>query len=170
MAVSFITDSIREIYYQSLLSLIETMGRVVTIYYPGIQEDCENCVYDPIGKKSSNRYRTGGPIPFATGFPCPVCNSEGKRQKIVTENGKFLCNWNLNDNFGNDYYINIGNVRLPKGFCLLRGKIEYLTKFRACDYFIIQGFEGYRFKVASEPTDPGSIVQDKMCSVVGQRV
>jgi hypothetical protein len=27
-------------------------------------DDCNNCVYDPIGRKSSNVYEAGGPVPF----------------------------------------------------------------------------------------------------------
>lgn len=40
-------------------------------------DDCPNCVYDPIGGKSSNRYTAGGPMPFSFGN-CPMCAGLGK--------------------------------------------------------------------------------------------
>lgn len=39
---------------------------------------CVNCIYDVIGGKSSSRYRSGGPIVFQNGQPCPMCNGSGK--------------------------------------------------------------------------------------------
>jgi hypothetical protein len=38
---------------------------------------CINCIYDPILKKSSNKYKTGGPVPFDLGKICPYCNGIG---------------------------------------------------------------------------------------------
>ena len=41
------------------------------------REICPNCIYDPGLKKSSNRYKTGGPIPFSIGQMCPYCYGIG---------------------------------------------------------------------------------------------
>jgi len=40
-------------------------------------QDCPNCVYDPISKKSSNFYQAGGPIKFLDGQICPYCSGVG---------------------------------------------------------------------------------------------
>jgi hypothetical protein len=40
-------------------------------------QDCPNCIYDSISRKSSNRYNTGGPIPFIDGQICPYCVGVG---------------------------------------------------------------------------------------------
>ena len=37
----------------------------------------KNCIFDPVGKKSSNRWRTGGPLFFPNGAICGLCNSAG---------------------------------------------------------------------------------------------
>jgi hypothetical protein len=58
--------------------------------------ECANCYYDVIGGKSSNRYRSGGPIPFHHGV-CPVCNGVGKIQNIETEDINLSPIWNSKD-------------------------------------------------------------------------
>jgi len=165
-----ITTDVKQQYADMISDMIAAMGKSVTIYYPGIMESCVNCIYDPIGKKSSNRYRTGGVMPFAGGLPCPICAGTGQRAKIVTETTKFLCTWNLNGQFGNDKYINVGNVRLPNGYALIRGPMSFKPKVESCDYIVINAVNQYRFKLDSEPIDPGNIVSDKFFSVVVKRV
>lgn len=46
---------------------------------------CPNCIYDPGLKKSSNKYKTGGPIPFALGQLCPYCHGVGWSGEETTE-------------------------------------------------------------------------------------
>lgn len=38
---------------------------------------CPNCIFDPALKKSSNKYKNGGPIPFVLGRLCPYCYGVG---------------------------------------------------------------------------------------------
>jgi len=47
--------------------------------------DCANCIFDPIGNKSSNRYQSGGPVAFTVGV-CPMCYGVGKIPDQKTEN------------------------------------------------------------------------------------
>jgi hypothetical protein len=42
---------------------------------------CPNCIYDAGLKKSSNKYKTNGPIPFPPGQLCPYCHGVGKSGK-----------------------------------------------------------------------------------------
>lgn len=165
-----ITAAQKLVFAQLITDMIESMGKDITIFYPGTMEDCENCTDDSIGNKGSTRYRTGGPIPFAHGLPCPVCGGDGQRTKTTTETGRFLCNWNLSDNYGNTKYVTVGNVRLPNGFMLVRGPIEYLVKFQSADFFVVNVMNAYRFKVDSEPFDPGNLVSEKFFALVAKRV
>lgn len=41
------------------------------------REICPNCIYDPGLKKSSNKYKSGGPVPFSLGQLCPYCYGAG---------------------------------------------------------------------------------------------
>jgi len=45
---------------------------------------CSNCIYSPVGNKSSNRFKTGGPVPFHHGV-CPVCSGAGRIQTTDSE-------------------------------------------------------------------------------------
>ena len=38
---------------------------------------CPNCIYDSSLKKSSGKYKAGGPRPFVSGRICPYCNGVG---------------------------------------------------------------------------------------------
>lgn len=40
--------------------------------------ECPNCIYDNILKKSSNVYKSGGPIAFSEGNICPYCRGSGQ--------------------------------------------------------------------------------------------
>lgn len=62
-------------------------SRNCTVIYKGTKYTaCVNCLYDAIGKKSSNRYRSGGPMKFSNGTLCPMCNGRGKIVSQSTEN------------------------------------------------------------------------------------
>ena len=39
--------------------------------------DCDNCLIDPIYKKSMGKYNGTGIAPFPEGSICPICNGEG---------------------------------------------------------------------------------------------
>lgn len=39
--------------------------------------DCDNCLIDPIYKKSMGKYNGSGVAPFPEGSVCPICNGEG---------------------------------------------------------------------------------------------
>jgi hypothetical protein len=63
------------------------------------KEICPNCIYDPALQKSSNKYKTGGPIPFTLGQLCPYCygvgwNGEEKTEivylAIIADNKKWI--------------------------------------------------------------------------------
>lgn len=62
---------------------------------------CSNCVYDPLLKKSLNKYNGSGPASFPNGSICPVCGGVGKIVYDKTEtvylavilDGKYWLNW-----------------------------------------------------------------------------
>jgi len=47
------------------------------IYSGGKKTTCPNCEIDAINGCSAHIYKSGGPIPFTTGSPCPTCNGVG---------------------------------------------------------------------------------------------
>lgn len=51
-----------------------------TLTYGGTKyTECPNCIFDAVTSKSTNRYKSGGPVPFYQG-PCPYCAGVGRIQ------------------------------------------------------------------------------------------
>ena len=65
----------------------DNFGVNCKLIYPPKETECVNCVFDSIGRKSSNRYKHGGPQPFNFGN-CPTCSGKGFREDEATENIK----------------------------------------------------------------------------------
>lgn len=49
-------------------------------------QDCPNCIYDTLSRRSSNQYQLGGPLPFINGQICPYCNGAGSLSYSSEEN------------------------------------------------------------------------------------
>lgn len=100
---------------------------------------CSNCLYDNIGKKSSNRYKGGGPIPFNHGL-CPVCNGGGKIQQIDTEIIYLATIWDSRS----WYNIGLTQIQLAKINVQTMSKIDtYDNLMRATSIQLDTGIENY---------------------------
>ena len=95
-----ISSNMKGLFKDAIDALLEDTALTLpcTLYYGVTRwESCSNCTYDPIGKKSSNRYQDGGPVPFPFGGVCPVCNSVGKRPVITTDTLNLAVIFNYKD-------------------------------------------------------------------------
>lgn len=73
-------SSLQKIYDQQMNMLLSSTGLTTKcqLNFGTTKKNlCPNCIYDPGLKKSSNRYKTGGPVPFAVGQMCPYCYGVG---------------------------------------------------------------------------------------------
>ena len=94
-----ITSDFKLLHQRMMDAMLESTACTVqcTLNYRATKfDDCVNCIFDPIGGKSSNRYQSGGPIPFYHGT-CPVCNGAGKIQVTSTETIYLMPIWNSKD-------------------------------------------------------------------------
>lgn len=68
--------------YESIVDdfINDNFGVDCKLIYPARRILCSNCVFDPIGQKSSNRYKHGGPAPFNFGN-CPMCGGAGLKEE-----------------------------------------------------------------------------------------
>ena len=101
-------QSLQDLHKQIIDSTFNGLTVECTLHYSSTKyEECENCIFDPIGGKSSNKYKTGGPIPFSHGM-CPYCHGEGKR--IITEDELVYLQpiWNSKDWY--NVNINIAEI------------------------------------------------------------
>jgi hypothetical protein len=75
-----ITQQLKTIFDDAISALLEDTALTVpcTLIFENTKlNDCPNCIYDTLSRRSSNQYQTGGPIPFVNGQICPYCNGAG---------------------------------------------------------------------------------------------
>lgn len=154
-----ITSDIVNTMRDAVDDMIDQFGKQCRLVYPPAFSACVNCVYDPIGQKSSNRYLHGGPIPFDVGN-CPMCNGNGQRADTVTENITMILYWNPKD------WVKVApNVRLPDGALQTKGYATDIPKIKRCIEMVAQvPMEGYmhmRYRLLGEPFDPYNIVPNR---------
>ena len=152
-----ITSGFKTIFNNAISSLLEdnaltiscTLSYGVTKY-----ESCVNCVYDPIGQKSSNRFQNGGPVPFPFQGICPMCNGGGKRPVESSENVKLAVIFEPRDFIALDTHVNTAD-----GYIQTLAKKAMTPKLRRAKEIIvatdISGFFSHRYERASEPTPLG---------------
>jgi len=93
---------------------------------------CSNCIFDAIGKKSSNRYLSGGPVPFTDGQICPMCNGVGRIPQESTESINLVVIWDYRS------WIDLGvNVNSPEGFVQTISEMDTLPKIKKAKDIII---------------------------------
>jgi hypothetical protein len=81
-------SNLKSIYNNQIDLLLSSTGltsKCVLNYGISKKEICPNCIYDPALKKSSNKYKNGGPVPFILGKLCPYCNGVGYYGEEKTE-------------------------------------------------------------------------------------
>lgn len=114
---------------------------------------CPNCIYDPNLKKSSNKYKTGGPKPFVDGRICPYCNGAGSHGIVKVEPIYLAVIWEYK------YWINKpANFQNPNGMIQTICDRALLDKFKQCkDLTILYTSNNSNplFKLAEEPNPNG---------------
>ena len=107
-----ISPDLKTLYNNMISALLydDSLTLPCVLYYGVTRyEDCSNCIYDVIGNKSSNKYQSGGPVPFPFGSICPMCNGRGKRGIESTENINLMVIWD------NKQFVNTGTVNSASG-------------------------------------------------------
>ncbi len=164
-----ITDSFKQLHVNMITEVIRGCSVDCKLYF-GVTKysDCANCVYDPIGNKSANRYQTGGPAPFAMG-QCPMCGGAGKIADEQTEDIK-LCPLY-------DYKSWIpgisSNVQSPEGFVQTVSAFSTFSTLRRAKEIIIDTsldkIVRPRFEIHSEPEPCGMGASD-FCLTMWKRI
>ncbi len=146
----------------ALDDIISVFGKKCRLVYPARWVACANCLPDPVGKKSSNVWRTGGPVPFSAGSICPQCQGKGQRAEEVSEEILLKIEWDPKKFWRP---ISNANVRSPASFCQTKGYVSDYPRLKRAEFLFIQlPIEPYvhvRMSLAGEPISPGNIVQDR---------
>lgn len=111
-----ITTEHKAIYKDAIDMLLSSQGLGTAckiVYNSNIvsSTDCNNCLIDPIYKKSMGKYNGSGPRSFPEGSVCPVCNGEGF---IASNNSEIVYMAVL---VSEKTWINIGldQTKIPQG-------------------------------------------------------
>jgi hypothetical protein len=117
---------------------------------------CPNCIFDTNLKKSSNKYKTGGPTPFGLGKLCPYCNGIGYYGETNTETIYLAVIWEYRKWVNPPPY----NVSIPDGMIQTISHKDTLPPIRQCrdiDIKYPSNLNKYhRFQLYGEP-NPGGL-------------
>ena len=142
--------------------LLAAAAKPCKVVYPPRWVNCDNCVYDPLKQLSSNRWKTGGPMPFQAGH-CPLCSGKGRRAEEVSETLSLTCSWEPRD--WARLVPRLAEVRVPYGLLLTRGMLADLPKVQRCDHLVVQlpiaGLVTANYKLAGEAGDAFQFVQGR---------
>jgi hypothetical protein len=136
-------------YNEGADEMINSFGVTCQLVYPEKRTRCENCITNTMGGRSSNIYRSGGPISFPRGMPCPWCNGKGFLISESTEDIVLRVYWRTKD------WIDVGfKVDVPANYVQTIGYIKDLPKIEKAKQLItnkdIKGYETWRFQRAGE--------------------
>lgn len=120
MFENLIPDELKTMHCEAIQEVIRAASRPCLLYF-GINKytDCPNCIFSPVLQRSSNRYQTGGPIPFSTG-QCPVCAGEGRIIDEYTESADLAPIYDYRDWMS----IASSNVKIPNSYVQTLSKID----------------------------------------------
>lgn len=116
---------------------------------------CPNCVFDVNLKKSANKYKVGGPVPFVVGQLCPYCNGIGYYGETNTENIYLAIIWDYKK------WINPPpfNTAIPDGMIQTICDKTHLSSIRRCkDLEVIYPSASnkyHKFQLYAEPNPAG---------------
>ena len=152
-----INNEFKSIFNNAISALLEDGALTVTCtleYGITKYENCANCLYDPIGQKSSNRFQNGGPVPFPFGSVCPLCNGNGKKPITSSEDV------NLAVIFEPKQFLEITTpVNTADGYIQTLAKKDMTPKLQRAKEIIVStdvsNFFSHRYQRVSEPLPIG---------------
>lgn len=148
-----ITKEFKQLHADAITEVVE--GCAVPcqlIYGQTLFTNCPNCIYDPVGNKSSNRYLSGGPQPF--NGVCPVCFGQGK---IPDEQTTDICLCVIYDY--KSWYPTPVEVNSPLGYIQTLSKLETMDDLKEAKEVIantnLNSYVRSRFERYGEPQPCG---------------
>tara|TARA_B100002019_G_scaffold65741_1_gene56456 strand:- start:9362 stop:9859 length:498 start_codon:yes stop_codon:yes gene_type:complete len=146
---------LKNIYNNQIDIILSQTGLTIPcslVYETSKISDCPNCIYDTISKKSSNQYKSGGPLPFSNGQTCPFCLGSGTSSSSVAEDQVYFAVLTDSKNF-----IQVANS--PNIEAQTICSISYLDQIKKCSKIIfntdIPELTNNIFVRANEPTPVG---------------
>jgi hypothetical protein len=154
-----ITPEFKQIYkdaIDTLLGSTNSLSVPCTLKFDSMNKQfCDNCIFDPIQQRSSNRYNNTGLAPFPEYSICPVCQGQGMIDKSRDETIYMAVL------FDQKYWLNWGSksVNINDGMIQTICSIEYLPKIINCKEIIVNKnlneYGNYNYSRAGDPEPVG---------------
>lgn len=154
--LGILSDELKQTYRNMIDALIASDGcaTTATVYYGQTKFNlCNNCVYDPIGNKSANRYISGGPVSFGNGQICPVCHGQGRIPEENSETISIVAIWD------SEKWMRIGTVNEPNNYVQTLCSISLYPTLTKAQYIIfdtnIYGYVKQKYEIDGSPQPCG---------------
>lgn len=172
-----LTPDIVQLASDAFDDMLFQLGKPCQLFYPSNDTICPNCIINPKNGLSTGRYKVGGPIPFAIGTTCPVC--EGKGMIAGTADSyttTFQLDWEIKP-WMNLWASGQSNgdklARTPGSFVTIKGFVEDIIRVSRCDYAVMDinaNYTGNKFRLLTEPITAGSIPKNRYFECTWVRV
>ncbi len=147
-----ISPDLKLLFTNAIDALLENNACTVPcrLIYQGTKvEDCVNCIR-PVGGGTANIYHDGGPVPFRSGQPCPLCGGSGKIISESTGTIFLLPLWNYKD------WVGVPNaISRPEGTVQTISKMSTIGQLKEANEIIIdtdiEPLVAHRFVRDGEP-------------------
>lgn len=155
--MNLITTELKDLYKSFIDELLRqsSLSLPCKLIYEGSSFiNCINCNLDPLTHKSSNTYKSGGPLVFTDGQICPYCRGLGGLYEEANDD------LNLLVLFDYKYWVNFNSkIHSPEGMVQTISKLEDYTKIKNCNKIIIdtsiQNYTESYYQRNSEPQPAG---------------
>lgn len=154
-----ITSEFKTLFTNAIDSLLESSAFALPcrlIFGDTKWTDCPNCIWNSATQKSSNKYQSGGPIPFYAGI-CPYCHGVGRIPDEQTTTAYLIPIWDYRDWVG--WYGTNAQTRYPDGGVQTISKITTITDIKRAREVVIntdiEKYSHYLFTRDGEPTPVG---------------
>ncbi len=135
--------------------ILVDLGRQIILNMPPSRQDCPNCGYDSIRKRSNNRYNNNNPNPlgplhkeFADGQRCPVCNGQGILNTTRSVNYTAAISKTIKEREIEDHDIGTFNPNMVKTTTILSSFSDILSCVSA-------SIDGQSYKLIGKPIKAG---------------
>lgn len=144
--------------------MLTTFGSPCKVVYTTTETVCPNCIINPRTGESTNRYKSGGPVPFSAGEVCPVCDGTGKIPGTEqTATLTMVIDWIPKPWMNIDATTN-NLIRIPAGMVSTRGFIADLPKIIQASYVILDSTNpllANEYQLYGQPYITGAITGDR---------
>lgn len=161
---NIITPEFKNVFDQAIDAILSPTGLVTPcklVYKTEpqkITQLCNNCIFDPISKLSSNIYNGIGPV-FFEDILCPVCLGGGFTNNVNQDN---ITEENIDLAVISDskHFIKLrSSVNIPDGSIQTICSIEYLIRLKNASYLVVdrslQPYGDYSYERSGDPEPCG---------------